>query len=174
MTRVKVKVRPGQSIRFPGVCANCLEPAGEQMRLRKRLGRLTREIDVPLCAACSEIVQRRSGEEERLERLGRVAAGAAGLVVALLLFLLIPGGLPGLRLVIAVGGGAAAGLAVLGFFTRRREAAVLPAKQVVLNAARVADFSWRATTFDFRSADFARRFRELNEARLMELEPAQA
>jgi hypothetical protein len=172
MTRVKVKVRPGQTVRFPGVCANCLRPAGEQLRLRRRIGRLTREIDVPLCADCSEIVRRRSGEEERLERLGRAAAAAAGLVVAVLLFLLIPGGLPGLRLAAALIAGAAAGLVVLGFFARRREAAVLPEKQAVLGAAAVADFSWRATTFEFRSADFARRFRELNESRLMELEPA--
>jgi hypothetical protein len=45
----------------------------------------------------------------------------------------------------------------------------LPAKQAIGQAARLANFTWRATTFEFENEQFAEQFRALNEARLMEI-----
>jgi hypothetical protein len=84
--------------------------------------------------------------------------------------LLLPAGMPFLlRLLIAVTLSALAGLLLLAYFRRRSLAAASSDKLEILDSARLAHFSWRATTFQFENDDFARRFASLNEPRLMEV-----
>ncbi|MGH2537875.1 MAG: hypothetical protein ACRDHL_10810, partial [Candidatus Promineifilaceae bacterium] len=68
--RVKVKLRPGETLHFPAICVHCAEPAGERLTIHHRRGLLTRLIEVPVCAGCARQAARRSAEEERLGRLG--------------------------------------------------------------------------------------------------------
>ena len=82
--QVKVKVKAGQVVRFPGVCVHCASPAAEGMPVRKRIGRLTRLVDVPVCAACAQTLRRLSGEEERLQKIGYVVMGLAFVLAAVL------------------------------------------------------------------------------------------
>jgi hypothetical protein len=167
---VKVKVRPGGTLAFPAVCVHCSRPASERMFLKKRRGRLTRLIDVPLCVQCAAALHRQSGQEERLGRLGRFLAALAAILVLFLGLLLLPAGMPFLlRLLIAVTLSALAGLLLLAYFRRRSLAAASSDKLEILDSARLAHFSWRATTFQFENDDFARRFASLNEPRLMEV-----
>ena len=166
---VKVKVRPGGSVKFPGICAHCTQPAAGQMALKLRDGRRTRIIDIPLCADCHREVGKESGEEERLHRLGRAVVVAAFLVISLILFLLLGGLDPVVvRLLISVTLGALAGSAFLAYFRRARADAALPEKKAILASARMLDFSWRATTFDFKNEQFYEQFVELNQEGLME------
>jgi hypothetical protein len=168
--QVKVKVRPGQSLRFPAICVNCSAPASHAMRLRRRVGRATRLIDVPLCAECWRQTVLLSAEEERLDRVGKLASAAA-VVPAVLLFLLLGGILPlalSAALCLLLAGLSAAGVAAL--FRRRRAAAARPEKRLILDSAEMAAFSWRATTFAFRNPLFARRFAELNAPSLMNVD----
>jgi len=166
---VKVKVRPGRSLDFPPLCVNCSRPAGGQMPLKKRQGRLTRYIDVPLCDQCAAELRRKSGEEERLGRLGRFVAALAAIVLLVPGLVLLPGGMPFLlRLLVAILLASLAGLLVLAYFRQRSLAAAHPEKLAILASAGMTHFSWRATTFHFDNDDFARRFSSLNESRLME------
>lgn len=140
------------------------------MPLKKRRGRLTRLIDVPLCDQCAAELRRQSGEEERFARLGRFVAVLAAFLILLLGFVLLPGGMPLLlRLFIAVLLCVLAGLLVLTYFRQRSLAAARPEKRTILASARLTHFSWRATTFQFDNDDFARRFVSLNESQLMEV-----
>jgi hypothetical protein len=45
--------------------------------------------------------------------------------------------------------------------------ATLPEKKTVLAAARITDFSWWSTTFEFGNDHFAERFVELNRTILI-------
>lgn len=167
---VKVKIRPGRSLAFPNICVHCSRPASERMSLKKRRGRLTRLIDVPLCDQCAAELRRKSGEEERLGRLGRFVAVLVAIVILLLGFVLLPGGTPlVLRLLIAVLLSVLAGLLVLAYFQQRSLASANPEKLAILASASLTHFSWRATTFHFENDDFARRFTSMNESRLMEV-----
>jgi hypothetical protein len=47
--------------------------------------------------------------------------------------------------------------------------AALPEKQAVRGSAKVTNFSWRATTFEFTNETFAERFEAMNESVLMEI-----
>jgi hypothetical protein len=167
--RVKVKIRPGGSLRFPAICVNCSRPANEKLRLRKRIGRTTRLQDVPLCTECFQETRRLSGEEERLIRLGRLAGGLSAVVTATIALIVLAGVLPlpiALIPALVFGGLAAAG--ILALFRRRTADAARPEKRAIQASAAMADFSWRATTFDFENESFASRFSELNREALME------
>jgi len=166
---VKVKIRPGNSLEFPAICVHCSREASEQMPLKKRRGRLTRLIDVPLCDQCAAELRRKSGEEERLGRLGRFVAVIAGVLALVAGYLLSPNGMsPLLRLVVALVLGSITGLSVLAYFQRRSLAAAHAEKLAIIDSAKMTDFSWRATTFRFDNDDFAQRFASINESRLME------
>jgi hypothetical protein len=167
---IKVKVRPGGNVRFPGICAHCSQPATETMALTRRNGRRTRSIDVPLCAACFRELQRESGQEERLHRLGRVASVAVFLLVAILAFILFNRLLPLLAgLFVSLAIGTMVGLGVRLYFRRIRAEAARPEKKAVLASAELLEFSWRAATFEFENEEFSDRVEELNQEKLMEL-----
>jgi hypothetical protein len=165
--QVKVKVKVGQVVRFPGVCVHCANPAGERMALRKRIGRLTRLVDVPVCVDCAQTLRKRSGEEERLQRIGYGAVGLAFLLAAVIVYALLP------PLVLFLRVGAAVILAVLAasavrvYFQGAALKAARPEKRMILESARLANFSWRATTFEFSNEAFVERFVDLNEQLVM-------
>jgi hypothetical protein len=167
---IKVKVRAGQSLPFPGVCVHCGQPGDQPLPLRRRIGRLTRLTSVPLCEQCAGEVRRRSAEEERLLKIGAASGALAFSLLLLLTFIFLPSALPiEARVLLAL---LVAGLVAVGLYTLFRRAAARsarPEKKAILNAVRLADFSWRATTFEFANEDVARRFADLNRSRLMEL-----
>lgn len=166
---VKVEVQPGEALRFPQQCVNCGREPVDSMRLQKRRGRVTRQIDVPLCADCVQELQRLSGDEERWLRMGWFF-GAVSFLLGLVLFLLfLPGWLafwPRLLMAAIIAGAAAA--AVTLYIRRRSLEKARPEKIAVRNSARLADFSWRATTFEFEDEEFAGEFIELNKEKLLE------
>ena len=140
------------------------------MTLRQRYGRITRIIDVPLCSRCAGELNRRSAEEERLQKISWLLSGVLFLLGLAITLLLTPAALSfGLRLLIAllVGGGLVT--AVLWSFCKPIANAALPEKQAIRQSVIIDDFSWRATTFAFENDLFADRFSELNTARLMEI-----
>ncbi len=140
------------------------------MTVRQRYGRITRLVDVPLCSRCTGERNRRSAEEERLQKISWLLSGVLGLLGLAVALLLTPAELSfGLRLLIAllVGGGLAT--AVLWGFRQPIANAALPEKQAIRQAVTIEAFSWRATTFAFENDLFADRFTELNAPRLMEI-----
>jgi len=173
---VKVKSQPGETLRFPKICANCGQAAGERMRIGKRRGGTTRTVYVPICTVCGRELNLKSGEEERLGRIGLVAAVAAGLLIFIACLLILPSLIAifslfhlWLRLILSVVLAIPVAFAVWQLFQRRslREAKAI--KLDVLNSARMTNFSWRATTFEFENDIFVERFNELNESNLMEV-----
>ncbi|MCB9419266.1 MAG: hypothetical protein H6667_05655 [Ardenticatenaceae bacterium] len=166
---IKIKVRPQKTIRFPGICVNCAQPAAEMMPLRKRLGRVTRTINVPLCRDCHRELNRQSGDEERLGKIGRLAAGAVFVLGAALVLLLTPGEISLLlRLLVALALGSMLAQLALLLAQRAQVKAALPEKQAIRQSARVITFSWRATTFEFVNQTFVERFEAMNESLLMD------
>jgi hypothetical protein len=162
--QVKIKARPGQEVRFPGICVACEQPAAERMRLTKRAGQTTRTIDVPLCSDCARQMVRRSAGEERLQTFGWLAGGLAGALALALTLLLAPEEFGvAIRLPVALLVAALAFAAVWLLFRRLSWRAAAPEKKAIRDAARIEDFSWRATTFTFQGAVFTERFRALNE-----------
>lgn len=163
--QVRLRVRPGEKVRFPGRCVACGRPATERQTLTKRRGQVSRRLDVPLCADCARQWSRRSGEEERLRRAARIAAVA----VALLLFTLIAVSLSGLlpigwvRLPVAAGIALVGGWLTLSALQRRAEAAALPETRAVREAARLDDFTWRDMTLTFANEEIAASVRAMNE-----------
>ncbi|MCB8982811.1 MAG: hypothetical protein H6659_03210 [Ardenticatenaceae bacterium] len=167
---IKIKARPDETIRFPGLCVHCGQPGAAPLRLKKRHGRVTRLIDVPLCAECAQQLARKSGEEERLEKIGWAVAGATAVILLALGLLLTPSGLAfWLRLLLGLVLGLGVGTAVLVYFRRRALQNALPAKQAILQSAQIETFSWRAVTFSFTNETFYERFRALNQPLLMEM-----
>lgn len=168
-TIVKIKVQPEETVQFPGICVNCAEPGASPLPLQKRQGRVTRVVAVPLCAACAREAARKSGEEERFEKLGWLTAAGIGFMVLALALLLTPAGMAfWLRLVVGLLLGVVGGTAVLALFRRLSASKALPAKKEILQAAALVSFSWRAVTFKFANETFLERFREMNEPLLME------
>jgi hypothetical protein len=166
---IKIKVRPKQTILFPGVCVHCAQPAAEKMPLRKRLGRITRTVDAPLCRDCCRELNRQSGDEERLGKIGRLAAGMVFVTAVAPTLLLIPAEIALLlRLLVALAAGMMLGQLALLLFQRAQQKAALPEKQAIRRSARIVTFSWRATTFEFANPTFAERFEAMNESLLME------
>ena len=169
MSHIKVKVRPKQTVRFPGICVHCTQPATESMQVKKRMGRVTRLIKIPLCAACADTLQRRSGDEDRWFKIGLLASGVVGLLVLAfaLLFTPVAWGM-GLRYLLALGVSVLVGTAVWLLTRIQQKRVMLPEKQAILDAAHIATFSWRTTTFEFRNQAFLERFKTINESLLME------
>jgi hypothetical protein len=167
--QVKLQVRPGDTIRFPDACVACGAAATERLVVRKRRGRLTREIELPLCRDCHREVRRRSGEEERWQRMGWVVAGVALLFSFLLFFLLLFPQLPFmLRLLLALAPAAAIAGGVVAYFYRASREHARPEKKAILAAADLQDFSWRAATFSFGDPSFAAQVRSLNRETVMD------
>lgn len=140
------------------------------MQVRQRYGRITRLIDVPLCSRCAAERNRRSADEERLQKISWLLSGVLFLLGLAVTLLLTPAMLSfGLRLLIAllVGGGLVT--AVLWGFRQPIANAARPEKQAIRQAVTIEAFSWRATTFAFANDLFADRFTELNAPRLMEI-----
>lgn len=166
--RVQIQVQAGETVSFPAVCVNCAGPAEMGMLLKQKNGRTYREIEVPLCTQCAAVLKRQSGEEERLVKLRRLAAGFLGAASALLLLLIIPGEPPSwLRALLALlVGGLIAALAFTLFKPAIARAATAE-KKAVLAAARLESFSWRSTTFVFNDQTFADRFKTMNKSSLI-------
>jgi len=78
---VKLKARPGQVVSFPAVCVHCGRSSSAQMTLSHQEGRVTRLLDAPLCAACGQIANTLTAPEQRLQQIGWLAAGLAGVLV---------------------------------------------------------------------------------------------
>lgn len=161
--RITLRVRPGETVRFPALCVACGRPARERLSLHKRRGQVTRRVDVPLCADCARQLSRRSGQEERWLRLSWPAAGMTAAALALLVLWGLPDGSWWLRLPIAVGLGLAGGTFIRWALARRAAAAELPERRAVRQAAQIVDFTWRDMTLAFTRAEMAGRVRELNQ-----------
>jgi hypothetical protein len=167
--RVKVETQPGEPLRFPPQCVNCGKEAEAVMSLRKRRGRVTREIEAPLCAECERELRRLSGDEERRIRMGWFFGGLALLLGFILFFLLLPAWLStGWRLAVALLLAVGMGAVVVTVFRRNSQDKARAEKKQVLRAARLEDFSWRATTFAFEDEAYGQQFVALNRERLLE------
>jgi hypothetical protein len=139
------------------------------MLLRKRLGRFTRTIEVPLCSACRTELDRQSADEERLGKIGYLAAGAVFLVAAGLVLLLTHVEIDfWVRLLVALSLGLVLGQLALLLFQRAQRQAALPQKQAIRQSAGIVTFSWRATTFEFGNKTFTERFAAMNDLLLMD------
>lgn len=170
MAQVKIKVRPKQTVQFPGICVHCAQPAAETLLVRKRVSRTTRLIDVPVCSDCAKQLQRKSMEEERFGQLKYVISALALLVTLFALYLVLPPSLPAvLRWLLALSGSLLITAVLYNFIQHKIKETYVPEKKAVLNAARIETFSWRATTFTFENDTFSQRFVELNEPSLMEI-----
>ena len=170
MFHVKIKVRPDETIQFPNVCVHCTQPATEKMTVQKRLERVTRLVDVPLCQACSHQLQRRSATEEKLTQISRLVAIVVGLLALALGLWLSPVELGfGLRLLVGAITAVIFAALILTYFTQAKDKAVLPETRAVREAVGIKTFSWRATTFTFTNETFAERFEKLNQTVLMEI-----
>lgn len=161
--QVILAIRPGAVVRFPALCVACGQPAAERLTIGRRQGQTVYRLDVPVCADCLRLSQRRSGREEALVRVGWLAAGVGALLAFALIWLLTgslgPWGRLAAALIAAV---AAAGLAYLGF-RRAAQTAELPEKRAVVEAAQISDFSWRDVTLTLASAALAEQVAALNE-----------
>lgn len=162
--QVRIKLRPDKTVRFPGICVHCSQPAVAFMPIQKRMGRLAQQIDVPFCANCASQLNRRSGAEERLQKIRQLTCGLVFLVMLVLTLILTPAGLSfGIRLLLAVAMAAMAAAAVYWLFRYPLANAALPEKKAVQQAAQITNFSWRTATFSFANDRFAERFQALNE-----------
>ena len=167
--QIRLKIQPDQTVRFPNICVNCTRLATERTTLRKREGHRTRQVDVPLCAACAAELNRLSGDEERLHKIVRLLAGVAFMSLVLIVLLVSPDTmLIWFRLLIAAALGAVAALVVYRLFQPLIARAARPQKQAILAAARLDGYSWRSTTFSFANDTFAQRFRALNQELILE------
>jgi hypothetical protein len=165
---IKIEVRPYQTVRFPGICVHCGQPAAQTMTLRKRIGRVTRQVDVPLCTNCQREMNRQSGEEERLDKLGWLTAGGTAVLALAVVLLLTPAGMTlSLRLLTGVLLAVVLAEFIRQLFRRAQRQAMLPVKKAILQSANLTNFSWRAATFEFTNETFAERFEEMNQLLLM-------
>ncbi|WP_157912948.1 hypothetical protein [Candidatus Promineifilum breve] len=169
--RMTLRVRPGETVRFPAECVACGQPARERLSLHKRRGQVTRRVDAPLCADCARQLARRSGQEERLLRLSWPAAALTAVALALPAALALSGVGWWLRLPIAVGLGLAGGAFIRWALVRRAAAAELPERRAVRQAAQIVDFTWRDMTLAFTNHAMADRVRALNPGLVVD-EPA--
>lgn len=166
---VKLKARANHPIHFPGLCVHCAQPATEWLGLRKRIGRRTRIVDVPLCSQCQQQVTSLSADEERLRKLGMAAAGLMFLLTFSLSLLMTPATMDFLlRLLVALMLSLALTRLLLLLFKRSRQNAALPVKKEIAESAQIRMFSWRTVTFEFSNETFSERFRALNKPLLMD------
>jgi hypothetical protein len=160
--QVVLRVRPGETVRFPAQCVACGQPAGERISLRKRRGQVTRRVEAPLCAGCARQLARRSGQEERFLRLRWPVGLITAALLAVLALVVLPLDSRPLELILAVTIGLVAGIIVWYALVRRAAQAELPERRAVAEAAQIVDFTWRDMTLSFVRADVAERVRELN------------
>ena len=76
-TLVKVKVQPGQTVSFPGLCVHSLETAVATLPIQARRGRVTRSISVPISLHSWRQLQVET-EAERGDKEGASTSLAAG------------------------------------------------------------------------------------------------
>lgn len=164
---ITLRVRPGETVRFPALCVACGQPARERLTLQKRRGQITRRVDAPLCAECARQLARRSGQEERFLRLSWPAAAIATLLLAVLIIVGLPLDPWWPRLLTGAIVGLIGGALVRWAMARRAAAAELPEKRAVSQAAQIVDFSWRDMTLALTNAGIADRVREMNAAVLV-------
>lgn len=160
--QLTLRVRPGETVRFPDVCVACEQPATERLPLLSRRGQITRRIDVPLCADCTRRLARRSGREEQLLRIRWLAAVVATILLMVLVLVVLPLNPWWFRLVVGLAASLAGGAFIYWAVTRRAEAAELPERRTVRESARIADFTWRDMTLAFANRAVAERVRVLN------------
>jgi hypothetical protein len=169
LMQIKVKARPDEPLQFPGICVHCGQGATAWLTLRKRNGRITRLIDVPLCAVCDQARRRRSGMQEQRQKLGWLATGLTLLLGLALIFVLLPADFGvAVRLFMAL---LVAGLGAAAVFIASRrwaDQAALPEVKAIRQAASLDTFSWRTVTLSFTNESFADQFRQLNEPILWE------
>jgi hypothetical protein len=170
--QITLRVRPGETVRFPNRCVACGRPATERLPLRARRGQLTRALDAPLCAECARQAARRSGREEQLLRTGRLAAAAVALALPALVVLLA-GGAWWWRAALGLIAGISGAAVVWWAFRRRAEAAQLPETRAVREAARIVDFTWRDMTLDLADESLAAAVVELNSVAESDVTPLQ-
>jgi len=155
---------------LPAICAHCAEPADDTITGKTRIGRRTRFLDFPVCRGCHERILQLSVAEEKVLKTGRRASLIGGIAVAAILFILLPAALGWpLKLLESLAAGVAVWAAVVVFVRRRYRKAISPEKMEIIEAARIVDFSWRATTFEFQNDRFSEQFLAINEALLMQL-----
>lgn len=168
MQRVKIKVKANEVVRFPGACVHCAYPAAETMPIRKRIDRVTRIIEVPVCENCSETLRKQSAAEERWQKLDYLLAGVAAVLTPWLVLWLLPfQSIPLIRWTLAIAVTVFVATAVHRLARRARANAALPAKKAIRESAAISYFSWRATTFQFTNEAFIKQFIELNQPSLM-------
>lgn len=110
-----------------------------------------------------------SAEEERLQKLGTVAAGLMFLLTLSVSLLLSPASMAfPLRLLVALMLSLAFTQLLLVIFKRSRQKAALPIKKEIVESARISLFSWRTITFEFSNEMFSERFQTLNKPLLMD------
>ncbi len=166
---IKIKKQPNQTVRFPGICVHCNKPAAPKMTLQKRIGRVTRQVNAPLCAICLQEINRQSGDEERLSKMGWLAAGGMAILSLAVVLFLTPAGIAlSLRLLVGLLLAITLGEFIRQLFQRAQRKAMQPVKKAILQSARLTNFSWRAATFEFTDETFAERFKEINESLLMD------
>jgi len=169
MTRqITLRVRPGETVRFPPLCVACGQPSDERLTLQKRRGQITRRVDAPLCAECARRLARRSGEEERLVRLSLPAAVGVSLLLTVLGLLVLPINPWWLQLLVGLVAGLAGGAIIREALMRRATAAELPERRAVREAARIIDFTWRDMTLAFADEAIAAQVMALNPDSLPE------
>ena len=110
--QVILRVRPGEKVRFPGLCVHCGRPASDKIVLMRKSGQLTRRLDAPICAECARQLSRRSGKEERVLRMSWPAAIGAAVLLAGMIFLILSFDTLWLRMSIAALVGLAGGAVV--------------------------------------------------------------
>ncbi len=166
---IKVKIRPQEALPFPGICVCCAHPAAERMDVRRRMGRVTRMVEAPLCVDCHRELHRHSAPEKRLQTIGRLATGGALLLTLAVALLLTPARMTfGLRVLLALLAGLIVAEGVVLWFRRLVQNAASPERKAIREAVAISHFSWRATTFDFANETFAARFQQLNQPYLMD------
>ena len=167
--QLKVKIRPNETMRFPGICVHCSRAAMESMTLLQQNGRTIRQVDVPLCDQCAGRLRKESGEEERRRKLGRLFTVIAAVMVALLLLIILPALLGfWIKMILALIGGALTAAFVRWLFQGIINQAALPEKKAIRESARMTSFSWQTVTFVFANESFVERFVVMNEPLLVE------
>lgn len=165
--QLTIKIGPNETMRFPGLCANCGSPAANHMVIDRRQGYILRQVDVPLCDTCAQQLRKTSAAEERLQKQSWLVT----VIAAVLIFLVSLFNFPGfwLRLLMALLLAAIAGAVAMHLFRRAIARAALPEKKAVRESVRLERFNWRSATFQFDNERFIDRFIELNEPLILEM-----
>lgn len=159
---ITLRVRPGETVRFPNLCVACGQPARERMSVRRRRGQVVRRFDAPLCAACARQLGRRSGQEERWLRLGWLVVVVGAVAVLLLSVALLPFAALWLRLAVGAVLGWGSAWLLRRWMVRQAAMAELPEKRAVRDAVRLVAFGPRTMTLAVARPEIAAAVRELN------------